>query len=615
MLTLVLILLALPFTAGAFIAFGGIHREQLVSRVAMTTITAYALMVAILVGTWIANGQHHLQVNGFMLYQIGEYDFPVTFFLDSMGAMFLTLVAFLGTIVFSYSRYYLHRDPGYQRFFSCLMFLVFGLSLLILSGSLDILIAGWEFVGICSFLLIGFYQGRTQPVRNAFKVLCIYRFCDIGLLLGAWLSHVVWHDADSFAGLSSIHTHAQLASTEPWILFGFTCLILLAAAGKSAQFPFTFWLSRAMEGPTPSSAIFYGALSVHAGAFLLYRTHVIWSSFAYGPWMVGALGAMTAVIAAGIGRVQSNIKGQIAYASAAQVGLIFVELALGWKDVAMIHIFGNACLRCYQLLVSPSVVAYLLREQSTNAATSQISDWSIEKFVPKKLATSVYTLCLNDGYLEALVNRTIWAPMVAMGRVIQRADRWFFWVVAPIVALLIIIAHAEFAPHIEAMVICSAAITMLGFTFAALAETRSATRAWTSVVLSNAMAAAAVWSLEPHAVVEILVFLTGVVFFWIIGLQALFFLGADRQQLRLDRYHGMSLTTPGASVMLFVSFLGVAGFPISPTFIGQDLLLDHAVGNYLWLAVVMALSFSVNGIALARVYTKICLGGSPNPSR
>ena len=610
-----IILLALPFFSGCFIAFGGNHPERLVSRVAITTVTLYVIVAAAIVGTWVLDGQHHTHLNEIAAASGEDFRFPISFFFDSMGATFLVLISFLSFIVFKYSHYYLHRDPGYQRFFACLLFMVFGLTLLVLSGSLDVLIAGWEFVGICSFLLIGFYQGRTQPVRNAFKVLCVYRFCDVGLLLGAWLSHTMWHDAETFAGLNTPEVHAHLVNSDLLTLFGFTSLILLAAAGKSAQFPFTFWLSRAMEGPTPSSAIFYGALSVHAGAFLLYRTHVIWSSFSFGPWMVGGLGALTALTATGIGRVQSNIKGQIAYASAAQVGVIFIELALGWKNLAMAHIFGNACLRCYQLLVSPSAVAYLLREQSNKFSQVKASGWSIEKLLPQSIATTIYAICLNDGHLENIVRMLIWSPMMRVGNFIQRMDRWFFWCVAPVFVGLILIAKIELGDDVKMITSLLAAATMLGFTFAALSETQSAARAWTSVVLSNAMAAAAVWSLEPHALVDILVFMTGVIFFWIVGLQALIFLAPNRNPLRLDQYHGLSLVAPGGSIMLFISYLGVSGFPISPTFFGQDLLLDHAIGNFVWLALVMGLGFAVNGIAFARVYTKICLGGSADPSR
>jgi NADH:ubiquinone oxidoreductase subunit 5 (subunit L)/multisubunit Na+/H+ antiporter MnhA subunit len=332
-----------------------------------------------------------------------------------MSITFLGLIAFLSIMVVSYSQYYMHREVGYQKFFACLLFLMFGLTLLTVAGTLDLLMAGWEFVGICSFLLIGFYQTRLSPVRNAFKVLSVYKFCDVGLLLGGWLSHLLWHDTQYFAVLNTASTRAHLADVGSWQLLLLTVMILVAAAGKSAQWPFSFWLSKAMEGPTPSSAIFYGSLSVHAGVLLLHRMHPIWSAAEYGPWLVGSLGLLTAIICTGIARVQSNIKGQIAYSSAANVGLIFLEMALNLKELAMLHMVANACLRCYQLLVSPSVMAYLVRLQGTTNQQLRPMGWSLERYIPPKLARLLYVFCINDGYLESVVYGLIWRPIKVVG--------------------------------------------------------------------------------------------------------------------------------------------------------------------------------------------------------
>src|SRR6185312_12339478 len=151
-------------------------------------------------------------------------------------------------------------------------------------------------------LLIAFYRERQSAVRNALKTYSVYRIADIGMLLAACL---------------------QGGGERSGYLIGL--LLLLAAIGKSAQFPFSFWVPRAMEGPTPSSALFYGALSVHAGAYLLLRTFTLWHVSLTVHLAIGVVGLATAIVASLVSRVQTTIKGQVGYASVSQVGMIFVE--------------------------------------------------------------------------------------------------------------------------------------------------------------------------------------------------------------------------------------------------------------------------------------------------
>ena len=176
------------------------------------------------------------------------------------------------------------------------------------------LFAGWEIVGVSSFLLIAFYRHRPQPIRNALRAYSIYRFCDVGLLLGAWMSHLLFHESQHFSQLANLFQHSAMPPAGYASLLILSWLIVIAASGKSAQFPFCFWLPRAMEGPTPSSAIFYGALSIHLGVFLLLRTTPIWTYHYLPRTMVLVIGLLTVVIANLSEKTQSNIKGQVAYA-------------------------------------------------------------------------------------------------------------------------------------------------------------------------------------------------------------------------------------------------------------------------------------------------------------
>ena len=156
----------------------------------------------------------------------------------------------------------------------------------------------------------------------------------MGLLLGAGLGHVLWKQATTFGEIQAL-TPAVLNNLPSITVAAISLLLIFAALGKSAQFPFHAWPARAMEGPTPSSAIFYGALSIHAGVFLLIRTEPLWSHLWTTKALVAGIGIITFVLSTFQGKVQSNIKAQLAYASTAQLGVMFFELSIGLTQVAM----------------------------------------------------------------------------------------------------------------------------------------------------------------------------------------------------------------------------------------------------------------------------------------
>ncbi|MGR8940279.1 MAG: proton-conducting transporter transmembrane domain-containing protein [Gammaproteobacteria bacterium] len=347
--------------------------EKKIAAIKHLMSAALGVSIVALLTLWALNGFPAHEYEAFTLYQKGDYRFPLLFYFDRVGAAYLFCVWIIFSIIVRYCRYYLHREAGYKRFFLTIFAFVFGLNMVILSGSIDMLFAGWEIVGVSSFLLIAFYRHRPQPVRNALRAYTVYRFCDIGLLLSAWMTHLLFHESDHFSQLSALFGSEAMPPAGYPALLLLSMWIVMAASGKSAQFPFCFWLPRAMEGPTPSSAIFYGALSVHLGVFLLLRTLPIWTYHLLTRAIVFMIGLLTVCIATLSEKTQSNIKGQIAYASIGQVGLMFMELALGLETLVLVHFLGNAFLRCYQLLVSPSIVAHLLRLEGVQAGKDGVS--------------------------------------------------------------------------------------------------------------------------------------------------------------------------------------------------------------------------------------------------
>ena len=404
-----LVLPALGFVASLLLDG---KRERALSALAYGTV---GLQLALVLGYsiwWLASGAPRVDVREVVLYSNPHYEFFLDLYFDGIGATYMAIGALLTFLITVYSRYYLHREQGFKRFFNTILLFYLGFCVTVLGGNFETLFVGWEVLGISSFLLIAFYRDRYLPVKNAVKVFSIYRLADIALILVMWLSHHLWHANISFSRFEDTVAVQEILAQHAGSAALLATLLVLAAMAKSALFPFSPWLPRAMEGPTPSSAIFYGSLSVHMGVFLLLRTMPFWEHIWQVRVLIAVVGLLSSALAAPTARVQSNIKAQVAYASIAQIGLIFVELALGLDWLALLHFAGNAFLRTYQLLVSPSVVTYLIREQSYSFVPRQRS---VEDSFPRRIETTLYVLGLKEWSLEPFLYRWFWSPMKRLG--------------------------------------------------------------------------------------------------------------------------------------------------------------------------------------------------------
>src|SRR5579863_6821320 len=326
---------------------GWVPSERVVSRITGLTFSACVLALAALLWKLASTGDTAVVVTFGNWFAVHEYRFPLILMADRLSLAFLGLTVVLSGLIGQFSATYLHRESGFFRFFLLLHLFAFGSLLAFAAGSFDLLIGGWELVGITSVLLIAFFDQRPAPVENSVRVFAIYRACDIGLLVAVFAMHH-WAGTASFAtGLPA------LTGTQSVIV---CLLLLLAAAGKAAQVPFSGWLPRAMEGPTPSSAIFYGAISIHAGAYLLFRVQPMLAQSTLASALVILIGAATAVHGTSVGRASADAKTSLAYASLTQVGVIFIEIGLGWRWLAVAHILGNATVRTMQFLRAPSML-------------------------------------------------------------------------------------------------------------------------------------------------------------------------------------------------------------------------------------------------------------------
>jgi len=389
------------------------RKEMALSRLAFYTVGLQLLIAVGFSLVWLWQGAEAFNIKELSLYDSEAYRFLIDFYFDKVTAVYLIVGSFVTFLITRYSGYYLHMEAGYKRFFNTILFFYLAYNFTVLSGNFETLFIGWEMLGISSFLLIAFYRERYLPVRNAVKVFSIYRIGDVGILLAMWAMHHLWHDNITFSRLHNYElVHDQLMGHSGIGMFIAICL-LIAAAAKSAQLPFSSWLPRAMEGPTPSSAIFYGSLSVHFGVFLLLRTFPFWEHQLSARILIGVLGLTTAIVAFLIARVQSTIKTQIAYASISQIGIMFIEVALGLENLVLLHFAGNAFLRTYQLLVSPSVVSYMIRDQFYNYQKEEVGR---KVNLPSRIQRSFYLLSLKEWNLDRLLNKYIFRFIKFLGR-------------------------------------------------------------------------------------------------------------------------------------------------------------------------------------------------------
>ncbi|SMF95206.1 Proton-conducting membrane transporter [Methylomagnum ishizawai] len=590
--------------------------ERRVANISFWATHAMGAAILGLLATWAFEGFPAHEYLWVTLYEQAEYHFHILFYLDPVGAAYLFCTWVIFSVIVRYCRYYLHRELGYKRFFLTIFGFVFGLNMVILSGSLDMLFAGWEIVGIASFLLIAFYRHRAQPIRNALRAYTVYRFCDLGLLLGALLMDLFLHGSNHFSQLGAVFGQGAVPPGGTLGLFALSLCLVIAASGKSAQFPFCFWLPRAMEGPTPSSAIFYGALSVHLGVFLLLRTLPIWGFEFLSRALVLTIGLLTVIVASVAEKAQSNIKGQIAYASIAQVGFMFMELALGLESLVLLHFMGNTFLRCYQLLVSPSIVAHLLRVEGAantgfdikHSAFARHLPRSLRSSLPEALETTLQVLALQEFNLETGVRAVLWEPLKRTGAAINAVDPWRkLGVALGVIGLGWLGLESGLLPRPYLAI--PAALAMLVASLGAFAEKRDVFRVWNLVGFSGLLSGGVAWLAGDNAADHVELFLSGLLPAWCLGLGLLaLLLKGDDFAAAPYAYRAMAERKPALSILLFLCFLGLVSFPVTPAFIGEDLLLYHVSEHFPWLVALIALSFVLNGIAAAGVFQRLCLG-------
>ena len=303
--------------------------------------------------------------------QSGSFQVPFNLLVDNLSIFMCLAITGVGGLIVTYSVGYMeHEDgPSYARFFTYMDVFIFSMLLLVLAGNFVFLIVGWALVGLSSYLLIGFWYQRRSAVLAARKAFVMNVIGDVGMILGAFVLFVMFH-ATTYAGIFSafqprvcghLGPCPQLTDSPSIELAAF--LLLVGAVAKSAQIPLHTWLPDAMEGPTPVSALIHAATMVTAGVYLIGRMHPIYDLAVYAHGTVAIIGAVTALFAATIAIVQTDIKRVLAYSTMSQIGYMFLAVGIGAYSAGFFHLLAHAFFKALLFMTAGNVIHAMHDEQ------------------------------------------------------------------------------------------------------------------------------------------------------------------------------------------------------------------------------------------------------------
>src|SRR6195952_1221660 len=298
----------------------------------------------------------------------GELSIPAGFLLDRLSSVMLFIVTFVGFLIHVYSAGYMGHEEGYRRYFAYLNLVMSAMLMLVLGNNYLVMFVGWEGVGLCSYLLIGFYYDQTVPPAAGKKAFIVNRIGDFAFLLGmfalfARFGSLTYHDVlPKIAANPALVTGGAYALGLPLASFIALCFFL-GAMGKSAPVPLYVWLPDAMAGPTPVSALIHAATMVTAGVYMVARASVVFDRAPMALDVVSYIGLITAVVAATIGVTQYDIKKVFAYSTVSQLGYMFLAAGLGAYSAALFHVMTHAFFKALLFLGSGSVIHAMGGEQ------------------------------------------------------------------------------------------------------------------------------------------------------------------------------------------------------------------------------------------------------------
>ncbi|MDQ3526113.1 MAG: NADH-quinone oxidoreductase subunit L [Chloroflexota bacterium] len=301
----------------------------------------------------------------------GDVNINVAFLIDSLSSVMMLVVTAFSLGVSLYSINYMYNDRSFTRYFSALALFVFSMLVLVMGNNFVLLFVGWEAVGVCSYLLIGHYYERASAARAGTIAFVANRVGDAGFLIGIFLI------ATHFGTVNYSEVFANLDRIDSGTATVICLALLLGAIGKSAQLPLGVWLAKAMEGPTPSSALIHAATMVTAGVYMIVRSHGLYDMAPNALLVVAIVGAATALYGTAVGLTQTDIKGILASSTTTHLGLMFLACGLGAYAVAIFYLVAHAFLKSYLFLTAPSILHHLhgkmdVRREEARESTSPL---------------------------------------------------------------------------------------------------------------------------------------------------------------------------------------------------------------------------------------------------
>lgn len=309
--------------------------------------------------SFVASGSQPVLVPLFDWITVGTLNIPFSFQIDQLSLLMLLIITGVGSLIHIYSMGYMHHDSGFGKFFAYLNLFVFFMLLLVMGSNYVIMFIGWEGVGLCSYLLIGFWNKNTNYNNAARKAFIMNRVGDLGFLLGIFTIITTFGSVEYL----EVFNKATAFQVGDPVMIAITAFLFIGAMGKSAQIPLYTWLPDAMAGPTPVSALIHAATMVTAGIYMVIRSNVLYSLAPSTLEIVGIIGAATAVFAASIGLLQNDIKKVLAYSTVSQLGYMFMGLGAMAYSASMFHVITHAFFKALLFLGAGSVIHAMSDEQ------------------------------------------------------------------------------------------------------------------------------------------------------------------------------------------------------------------------------------------------------------
>ncbi|MFL5340470.1 MAG: NADH-quinone oxidoreductase subunit L [Gemmataceae bacterium] len=353
---------SLPLAAAILTAFLGPTLLKRFSHLPTILATAASCAVAVLLLAGMVGSSGPLAAKGYTWFQAGQFAVTMSLQADTLTLVMLVTVTFVGTFIAIFSAGYMHDDPGYPRYFAVMSLFLFSMTGLVLADNFLTLYAFWEGVGLCSYLLIGFWFQKPSAAAAARKGFLVTRLGDAGMILGIML---LWSQFGHRTDFVSIFHEARSRGDVEYLLTPACLLLFCGAVGKSAQFPLHVWLPDAMEGPTPASALIHAATMVTAGVYLVARCTPLFVLAPAAQLVVGCIGGFTALLAALIALTQNDLKRVLAYSTISQLGYMFLALGAGVRHeglaifaatAAIFHLFTHAFFKALLFLAAGSVM-------------------------------------------------------------------------------------------------------------------------------------------------------------------------------------------------------------------------------------------------------------------